>query len=521
MTGFLGMDPDAVRDSAERLRTASTRLDALRGDLETAARTVPWSGDDAESFRDRWAEQGGRGLALLSEGIAAMGEEALAEADQQDEASAAESPREQATDASGGLGAPPGQPSGRPSADLSGEAPLESGFSSLTGALSDAIGWSVDSGIDLLEDGVDALGSNSDGIAQFQRDVDRFGGILEDWVTGERVPTVAEIAAAALLAGGSAGVGVYEAVTGEDTPLLDDRPGGIVTAIEVDERPVPGPRTLQDLVLANDALRIPNDGQLPLDAGRIGIQEVQGAEGGDPVYIVQVPPTEGAGITDVPGSYGEQGNSRDWASNLRLVAGQRTAATEDVLAAMDAAGIPAGAEVLLVGHSQGGIIAHQLAADPSVNRSTGAEGTYDVRAVLSMGSPVQTVAPAQSSTVAVNVHHGAEIGADGIAGDLIPTLDLGGLQLDGGTLEAPNRHEVELEGYPVRSADPFDVLQANHDSTGPDDEADGGYAGSLARSTAEDPTLSAFQDELTGVFLGEGTTVTRSQVVTVGRGPAA
>src|SRR5699024_10123338 len=128
---------------------------------------------------------------------------------------------------------------------------------------------------------------------------------------------------------------------------------------------------------------------------------------------------EGASVMDVPGAYGAQGNSRDWGSNLRLVSGQHPAAMDDVRAAVEAAGVPPGADVMIVGHSQGGIVANQLSADPTFNSASGQPGTYDVTHILSVGSPVQTVVPAQLSTQSVNVNHANTIGTGGAGGDLI------------------------------------------------------------------------------------------------------
>ena len=520
MTAFRGMNTAQVREHAERLRTASGDVEGLTSRLTSAVRTAEWTGPDADEFRDRWTSLASQRLDGLCTQLRALGDGASAEADEQDAASAVD-------DAPGIDGAPGASYGPRPGGGYLHEdspwlpdrfeGPLEGAVSDLAGLVSDGVGWGVDTGIDLLEDGLGLLGANTAGIAQFQRDADHLGGILEDWATGERVPTIAEVGAAGLLTVGSAGVGVYEAVTGEDTPLLDDRAGGIVESVTTDDTPSPSPQTLQDLILENDALRMDGSGG-PLETGQIGIQEVRRTGGGDPAYIVQVPPTEGAAITDVPGAYGEQGNSRDWGSNLRLVAGQHPAAMDDVRAAMQEAGVPPGADLMIVGHSQGGIVANHLAADPTFNSTSGELGTYDVTHTFSVGSPVQTVVPAQGSTQSVNVGHEGGLSAAGISGDLVPTLDLGGAQVDGGTLEAPNRHEVSLPGYPVRSLDPGTVLGANHDSVGVDGRSDGGYSGSVGRAQSTDPTLSAFQDELTGTYLGDGTYVSRSQVVTVGRG---
>lgn len=517
MTAFWGMDPEQMRSHAERLRTASGEVEDLSARLGTAVEVATWTGGDADAFRARWTALASNELAALCAELLALGDAGADEADQQDAAS------DGAALGPGGSTLPRADDSATSRGYLHHDNPwipdwLEHPAQSLTSdiaqRISDGIGWGVGTGIDLLEGGLGLFGVNTDGIAQFQRDAGHFGGIIEDWVTGERVPTVAEVGAAGLLTLGSAGVGIHEAVTGEDTAFLDDRPGGIVESVRTE--PTSSPQDLQDLIAQNDALRLP--GGAALENGQIGVQEVRRTDGGDPAYIVQVPPTEGAAIADAPGAWGEQGNSRDWASNLRLVAGQQPAAMDDVRAAMEAAGIPPGADVMIVGHSQGGIVANHLAADPSFNTASGEAGSYNVTHTFTVGSPVQTVVPAQGSTQSVNVHHELDASAQGYSGDLIAGSDLGGLQMDGGTLGAPNRHEVALPGYPVPSPNPVTVLEHNHDSLGPDGELDLGYSGSVDRAARTDPTLSALERELSGTYLGEGTYVAESQVVTVGRG---
>lgn len=525
MTEFWGMDTAQLRDHAERLRTASGEVEDLTSRLGTAVRGAGWTGPDAEEFRARWTALATGSLASVCAELTALGGDGLGEADQQDIASEADGQR---TGPGGdGSSLPPADDSRTSRGSLHQdspwipywlEGPAEAALSGLAERVSDGIGWGVDAGIDLLGDGLGRFGVDTDGIAQFQRDAEHLVGILEDWATGERVPTIAELSAAGLLTAGSAGVGLYEAVTGRDAALLDDRPGGIVESVSTDSTPSQSPQTLQDLILQNDALRMDNPTGGLLESGQIGIQEVHRSSGGEPVYIVQVPPTEGAALSDIPGAYGEQGNSRDWGSNLRLVAGQHPAAMDDVRAAMGSAGVPPGADVMIVGHSQGGIVANHLSADPTFNSASGEAGTYNVTTTFSVGSPVQTVVPAQDSTQSVNVHHEGGIGPGGISGDLIPGLDLGGAQVDGGTLGAPNRHEVALPGYPVASADPVTILASNHDSVGLQGDAAGGYAGSVGRATTTDPTLSALQRDLTGTYLGDGTYVAESHVVTVGRG---
>src|SRR5699024_9024092 len=159
--------------------------------------------------------------------------------------------------------------------------------------------------------------------------------------------------------------------------LLDDRPGGIVESVATDDTPSQSPQTLQDLILDNNSLRMENPGGGPLENGQIGIQEVRSTQGGEPSYIVQVPPTE-ADVSDVPAACGGEGSSREWPSNRRRAAGQHRAAMHAVRAAMGEAGVPPGADVMIVGHSQGGIIANHLSAVPTFNPSGGEPGTYNI-----------------------------------------------------------------------------------------------------------------------------------------------
>ncbi|PZP15255.1 MAG: hypothetical protein DI611_09810 [Brachybacterium faecium] len=523
MSGFYGMDTQQVRDHSAACRTGMNRIEELRGALDGAVTSVTWEGPDADSFRDQWLQlSSGRISGLLAE-LEGQASQLEGEADQQDVVS----------DRDGTESGPGTRPSTIPDAPTDRmdrgylhednpwipnwlENPAEQLFSDTAGLISDGIGW----GSDLLMDGIstigDRLGLNMDGFDQFRRDGEHLRDVMTDWATGERVPTISEVLASTVLTAGSGGVAVYEALTGNDTAFLDDRPGGIVHDVTTSTDPAPSPQTLQDLILDNNALRMDNPEAAPLESGQIGIQEVHNSRGGDPVYIVQIPPTEGAGI-GTGDAWGAQGNSRDWASNLRLVAGQHPAAMDDVRAAMDAAGIPPGSNVMLVGHSQGGIVGSHLASDPNFNSASGADGTYNVTHAFSVGSPVQTVLPAQGGTEVVNVTHGpASLGWPSSTGDHIAHLDLQGTQIGGGRLQAPNLHEVVLPGTAAPTSG-AEWLHVNHDSVGPENSADGGYAGTLGRSTDGHPVLGALQDDLTGVYMGDGTYVSESHVVTVGR----
>src|SRR5690606_7923326 len=84
-------------------------------------------------------------------------------------------------------------------------------------------------------------------------------------------------------------------------------------------------------------------------------------------------------------SFGDPGSTNDVDSNIALMLTPelRTQYERAVLVAMDRAGIGADDEVMLVGFSQGGILAGHLAA----NRSD----EYNFTAVLAYGSPIDAM----------------------------------------------------------------------------------------------------------------------------------
>ncbi|MFE4463793.1 hypothetical protein ACFRCR_01630 [Oerskovia sp. NPDC056781] len=95
-------------------------------------------------------------------------------------------------------------------------------------------------------------------------------------------------------------------------------------------------------------------------------------------------------VVTVPGTQlGNPTTPFSMTSNFDLVQGEHADSTAHVLEAMRQAGIPAGEEVVLVGHSQGGMVAMAVAA--AATGTAAAAGTvprYDVRQVLTAGAPV-------------------------------------------------------------------------------------------------------------------------------------
>lgn len=123
------------------------------------------------------------------------------------------------------------------------------------------------------------------------------------------------------------------------------------------------PHAVADLLADLDAT---SDG----DPGVITVQRLHGEE---PRWIVHLPGTD---------SFTDRGAIRGTAANLDLVAGEDTAYAEAVLAALTDAGVGPDEPVLVAGHSQGGLQAAALAANP--------EHGFRVTHVVTVGAPVAT-----------------------------------------------------------------------------------------------------------------------------------
>ncbi|MBV7432191.1 hypothetical protein ACUH89_05935 [Dermabacteraceae bacterium P13264] len=298
-----------------------------------------------------------------------------------------------------------------------------------------------------------------------------------------------------------------------DRALPENMSGAEVSVAAVSA--VSHPRVARDLVglfMANDALRTdPPDGHggtLPAgDFSQVAIQKMRD-ERGETIYLVQIPPTE-SNMFAASGWWGQK-NPQDWASNLVAGAGQESDSMRAVRAALQAKGpdgkplIPPGAKIMLVGHSQGGLIAASLASDPTFNNASGKPGSYRVEQVLSAGSPVQQFDPARSETGVANLSHELQIKSvslpaplpptvAGFSGDPVPALDLN-----------PENHrvqEISLPGYPQKADqlfNPMPALVSNHD-TAPKDGT--GYVGTLKRLEASDPRIAHLKEGAVGRYL--------------------
>ena len=479
MSGFQGMAPEQARGHAELLRTGSRRIDEIHAELDAFVQGVDWVGPDREGFVQEWGGQVGPQVSTLSERLQGLGIELEAEADQQDAASE-----------------PGGDGGGDP------ESLLPENVTDFLDRLDEEI-RGLPEGLqrllpdtpwaELIAGGVVDLAEGAEGFLEGGRDTLKgLPGPLGD---------------------------LFDGLPDGDIEILDER-----SEVELGEEPrhvqdSEAPQDLADLIFDNDETRRdirtvpPGEGYDHLDSAQIRIQTLQGADGTER-YIVHVPPTQGADLWSsdggLPGTlegWNGQGQPFGWANNIYAMAGRENAGANAVTAAMEEAGIPPGSDVAFVAHSQGGLVAAQLSDDPAFNSTTGAAGTYNVTDILSVGSPVQTYAPAQSSTDVVNVQHVQNEGTDG---DFVPTLDLEGRSFrhPGGN-PAENVQDVPMQ-TPHENPDfpQQDAAHNAHDSVHRDAHdpsvysETSGYYGTL-RQNGDHPALADKADRMDGQYIGE------------------
>lgn len=275
----------------------------------------------------------------------------------------------------------------------------------------------------------------------------------------------------------------YDQVEGRATALLRNDLGyGVVTgalSLTYSPRtariesvgalgPRPAPRELADLA----AWMQPGPGEPEAHPGRIDVVErtTPGPDGRPrSAYIVVLP---GTTSLHLPGFKDYDNQPRDMGANLRLASNQSTAELAILPEALDRAGVPAGAQLTFVGHSQGGMTAMAAAADPRIR------SRYAVRHVITFGSPIARM-PAAGGVRVLSVEHRS---------DPVPSLDLEPNQ-------ATPRHVT---------------VQVGRDTPGPDGTEHHEMAGYVvaARSIAssEHPSLTAFDDDLraSGVLAPRG-----------------
>ena len=190
------------------------------------------------------------------------------------------------------------------------------------------------------------------------------------------------------------------------------------------------------------------------DNGEIAIEEhVTVGDGGETIrsWTVDIRGTQSFAI----GQTGPQ----DMTTNLQGVAGMSSDQLDAIKEAMNAAGIAPGEAVEFAGHSQGGIMAAQMAADPSVR------ARYNVVSVVTAGSPTATIAPSDVPVLAYENSGDIVAGLDGNAtrGDNVTTVMFRDYEATCHADDAvPCSHSAPLYVDEIRS-----TLDAAHTSSDP------------------------------------------------------
>lgn len=252
---------------------------------------------------------------------------------------------------------------------------------------------------------------------------------LDDLLRHGELPEVAEVlAAGGYLAGLGAGA-VGNLVKGRDLKFFDDGTpfvGDSRHEASLDARRLSDPSDLMRDMWDVYATRDQPGAQRP------SVQVTMITNPGEPPrYVVAIPGTTES-MTTLDGWTGHPAGT-DWAANLKGVGYGTTSSTEAIMEAIDqvTANHPGGGrpEIVLTGHSQGGIIAANLAADP------GFSSRYEIGGIMTAGSPIQTI-PIPRNVPVINFNNQY---------DPVPKVDLGGA---GGSRTQGNVVDVPLRNGP-------------------------------------------------------------------------
>lgn len=388
---FSGLDLEAVRSMARQFDASAEQMELIRAALAGLVTQAAWVGMDSSEFSSRWEAELGPALAAAAEALRDAGSTARANADQQEAVS---------NDLDDGSSSKNGRHKPR---DRDGD---DGGF----------FGWLGDRAGDLWEaggDAVDWLGDRAGDAVDWLSD--RPTAVVDDWMNfgdhlgnfwdatggsmlnGE-MPRVTEVIASSIGVIGSGWGAMQTTRTGGlfEANVFDD--GRPVVGEPVEITNAPRPVGLADYLKGvTDAYK---------HDGTVQITTVTD-ENGHPSYVVTIPGTET--WNPLAGK-----NSQDVTGNIITAGGGRSTMTEAVMLAIEK-NVPAGADVMLVGHSQGGMTAVDIAADPQF------AAEYEVTHVVTYGSPVENTA-VPPGTSFLNLQHGS---------DVVPMLDLNGLRIDG------------------------------------------------------------------------------------------
>lgn len=484
-----GQDIEQVRELSRKFETSAQNLESARQLIDGVVLGFDGWGPNVDQMRDLWSGDLAPSLSLAADALRGAGDKATQNADDQQEttdsydggafAGATATGSVQVEDSLAGAGA---VATGQVEADGGGLGDwfgdrlddAGDGLDWLGGQASDGAGWVSDQASDLgdwfsdtASDAGDWLSDAGSTIGGSFGNLGETGGQFWDATGGSildgRWPRTTEVVASGLLFAGS-GVDTLltTASAGEwDVNLFDDG-----DPYAGDPRPVgEGEATIPDSI---DGLAQGVDDAYGAGDGVVRVTTIETPDG--PRVIVSVPGTEEPLWDPRTGS-----NSMDLTGNLVTAGGGTSTMTQAVELAMQNADIPPGAEVMMVGHSQGGMTVTDLLSDADF------VSEYNVTNAVTLGSPIDSTHIDPSVSV-LEVQH---------EHDLVPRLDMGdGLYnpispltpIPSGYEQAgPGHTEVTLDS----PAAPYDIM-GNHKT--------GEYTTSLQSST--DPGLLAYEQQL-------------------------
>ncbi len=214
----------------------------------------------------------------------------------------------------------------------------------------------------------------------------------------------------------------------------------------------------------------PGPGGAPIPPGTVRVERITGSDGRR-AWIVEIPGTHS--WQPVTGT-----DPFDVTSCVHALAGQSSAAGATVVAALRHAGARPDEPVLLAGHSLGGMVAAQLAADPSLH------DTFHITHVVTAGAPI-ALSRVPDQVHVLSIEH---------ADDLVPRLD-GTENPDRPGWVTVSRPATDTPLGPVPGSeqtgdDAHPRLEVTHDAAG--------YARTATRiDVSPDPSLAAWRSELT------------------------
>jgi pimeloyl-ACP methyl ester carboxylesterase len=204
------------------------------------------------------------------------------------------------------------------------------------------------------------------------------------------------------------------------------------------------------------------------DQGQIDVR-VLGHPDGTRSYIVDIPGTKDWQPTPLR----EYERLNDLGTNLHAMGGDTTAYQHGVVEALRRVGAGPTDPVMLVGHSQGGIVATQMAADLA------GSGAFNVTHVVTAGSPVARIdVPPGVQVLSLENQH-----------DIVPHLDAAD------NLDRPNVTTVTFASQHGTIGDNHGIVSSY-------------LPAARGLDTSLDPSVLAFRDSAAAFFGADGTSAT-------------